>query len=285
MPVKVLQHPCFLQIVFGDYMGPEEKEEDLSGELFRNRLDNMIDQRHELVRLSALIDWSVFERQWGQLFENKVGAPAIATRLIAGLHYLKHVYKLSDEDVVARWVENPYHQYFCGETYFQHEVPIHPSSLSRWRKRMGEEGCEWMLTVTIDAAKQATALKSESIKRVSIDTTVQEKAVAYPTDSKLLNAIRKRLVKLCQQHGLSLRQNYNRVAKRLLRKIGGYAHAKQYKRMRRELKKLKTRVGRVVRDIERQLMHAPDEVREAFNGVGDGKAIAEAETNRQEQYL
>ena len=222
-------------------------------ELFQNRLEDLLDQRHELVRLATLIDWDAFDRHWGELFSDTRGAPAISTRLIAGLHYLKHLYKLSDEDVVRRWVENPYWQHFCGETYFQHKLPCHPTSLTRWRKRIGEEGCEWLLTQTIEAARDSGALKDKDCRRVNVDTTVQEKAVAFPTDSKLLDDARRQLVKLAACHGLKLRQNYNRVAKRQRLKIARYAHAKQYRRMRAELKKLRTRVGRVVRDIERQI--------------------------------
>jgi IS5 family transposase len=221
--------------------------------MFRNRLENLIDQRHELVRLAALIDWEEFDRQWGPLFSQTQGAPAIGTRLIAGLHYLKHLYKLSDEEVVRRWVENPYWQCFCGETYFQHQLPIHPTSMSRWRSRIGEEGCEWLLTQTIGAGRKSGALKDKECRRVNVDTTVQEKAVAFPTDSKLLDDARRQLVKLAEDHDIKLRQNYNRTAKRYRLKIGRYAHAKQYRRMRAELRKLRSRVGRVVRDIERKI--------------------------------
>ena len=245
-------------------MEPRNSEPSPQDELFRNRLENIIDQRHELVRLAELIDWEVFDREWGELFSDKRGAPAIATRLIAGLHYLKHTYKLSDEDVVRRWVENPYWQYFCGETYFQHQVPCHPTSLTRWRKRIGEEGCEWLLTQTLTAARDSGALKDQDCRRVIVDTTVQEKAVAFPTDSKLLDDARRQVVKLAQAHGLELRQNYNRIAKRLRRKISAYAHARQYRRMRRELRKLRTRVGRVIRDVQRQLAQRPAWVQEAF---------------------
>jgi len=234
-------------------MRPKNPDSNPSDDLFRNRLDNLIDMRHELVRLAELIDWEVFDEQWGELFEPRRGAPGLPTRLIAGLHYLKHMHKLSDEQVVQRWVENPYYQYFCGETFFQHEMPIHPTSMTRWRKRIGEEGCKQLLGETIEAARRAGAVDDKSIQRVNVDTTVQEKAVAFPTDAKLLDAIRRRLVKLAKANGLRLRQNYNRVAKRLLRKISGYGHARQYRRLRSALKKLKIRVGRVVRDIERQL--------------------------------
>ncbi len=165
-------------------MGPKQTENPPQDDLFRQQLDNLINRRHELVQLADRIDWSVFEREWGALFASQRGAPAMPTRLIAGLHYLKHLYKLSDEAVVARWVENPYWQYVCGETYFQHEVPIHPSSLTRWRQRIGEEGCEWLLTQTLEAARRSGALKATDGDRVSVDTTVQEKAVAFPTDSQ-----------------------------------------------------------------------------------------------------
>ena len=239
-------------------MRPKSTENTPQNDLFRMRLDNLLDQRHELVRLADLIDWSVFDEAWGKLFPATTGAPAIPTRMIAGLHYLKHLYGLSDERVVARWVENPYWQYFCGETIFQHTPPIHPTSMTRWRKRIGAEGCEWLLTQTIEAGKASNAMDDRACERVIVDTTVQEKAVAYPTDSRLYEAARRRLVTLTKQHGVVLRQNYNRVGKRLLLKINRYGHARQYKRMRHHIKLLRTRVGRVVRDIERQLADRPE---------------------------
>ncbi len=98
----------------------------------------MIDPRHELVKLSALIDWEVFELEWAGFFPSGKGRPATPPRLVAGLLYLQHAYRLSDEAVVARWVENPYYQHFTGETFFQHRPPIDPSSLTRWRGRIGE---------------------------------------------------------------------------------------------------------------------------------------------------
>jgi IS5 family transposase len=165
---------------------------------------------------------------------------------------------------VHRWVENPYWQHFCGETYFQRTVPCHPTSMTRWRGRIGEEGGEWLLTQTLGAARGSGPLQDKDCRRVIVDTTVQEKAVAFPTDSKLLDDARRQLVPLAEAHGLELRQNYNRVAKRLRRKVAGYAHARQYRRMRRELGKLRTRVGRVIRDVERQLVRCPAFVQETF---------------------
>jgi len=114
-------------------MGPKRVESLPQEELFRSHLENMISLDHELVKLSRLIDWEALDAEWGKLFVSDRGAPAIATRLIAGLHYLKHMHKLSDEEVLNRWVENPYWQYFCGEEWFRHELPIHPNS--QWRDR------------------------------------------------------------------------------------------------------------------------------------------------------
>ncbi|MDQ6972808.1 MAG: IS5 family transposase [Mariprofundaceae bacterium] len=245
-------------------MGPKKLAKMPQEDLFRLRLENMISMEHELVKLSRLIRWGVFEEEWGKLFESNRGAPAIPTRLIAGLHYLKHMYKLSDEDVVERWVENPYWQYFCGEQWFRHDLPIDPSSMSRWRKRIGRDGCELLLKQTIETATDSGSLPKKEFRKVNVDTTVQEKNIAFPTDAKLLDAARRKLVKLAGEHGIGLRQNYNRVGKRLVRQIGGYTHARQFRRMRSALKKLNIRVGRVVRDIERQLMYCDDEVREAF---------------------
>ncbi len=244
-------------------MKPQTPPDLPTDDLFRNRLDNLIDRRHELVKLAELIDWQHFDSEWGEAFCEH-GRPAIATRLIAGLHYLKHTYGLSDEQVVQRWSENPYWQYFCGETYFQHELPLNPSSLTRWRQRLGDTGMESLLGATIDAAIESKAVKSRDLKRVTVDTTVQEKAIAFPTDSKLYNRARERLVRLAKAHGVPLRQSYVRVGPRLLFKNNRYGYARQTRRMRRTTSKLKTVLGRVVRDIERKLANQPEPVRAAF---------------------
>jgi len=245
-------------------MGPKKLKSTAQEHLFRSRLENMICMDHELVKLRRLIRWDVFDDEWGKLFESDRGAPAIPTRLIAGLQYLKQINRLSDEDVVRMWKENPYWQYFCGEQWFQHDLPIHPSSMSRWRSRIGEDGCTLLLKETIEAGTRSKALPPKEFRKVNVDTTVQEKNIAFPTDAKLLDAARRKLVRLADDHGIVLRQNYNRVGKHLVRQIGGYAHARQFKRMRAALKKLNIRVGRVVRDIERQLAHRDDQTKEAF---------------------
>ena len=244
-------------------MKPQPPTDSPTDDLFRNRLDNLIDRRHELARLAALIDWQRFDDEWGEAFCEH-GRPAIATRLIAGLHYLKHAYGLSDEQVVQRWAENPYWQYFCGETYFQHELPVNPSSLTRWRQRLGEAGMEALLSATVDAAIESKAVRPRDLKRVTVDTTVQEKAIAFPTDSKLYNRARERLVRLAKAHGVRLRQSYVRVGPRLLFKNNRYGYARQTRRMRRTTSKLKTVLGRVYRDLERKLVNEPEAIQAAF---------------------
>ena len=234
---------------------PRPEEQD---DLLRPRLIDMIDVRHELVRLAALIDWEVFEREWAGFFPSSKGRPATEPRMVAGLLYLQHAYRLSDEAVVARWVENPYYQHFTGEVFFQHRPPIDPSSLTRWRGRIGEEGVEWLLTQTIRAGQKSGVIDEDSVTRVAVDTTVMEKNIAYPTDARLYERAREQLVALAQEAGVDLRQSYARLAPRLALQVGRYAHAKQFKRMRKALKKLKGYTGRIMRDLRRQLDDIPE---------------------------
>ena len=226
-------------------------------DLLRLRLVDIIDMRHELVKLAALIDWDFFEAEWAGFFPSDRGRPASSPRLMAGLLYLQHAYRLSDEAVVARWIDSRYVQHFCGETFFQHHVPIDPSSLVRWRKRIDEEGAEWLLTKTIEAGRKSGTVDTDSLTRIAVDTTVMEKNIAHPTDAQLYEKARRQLVALAVEGGIDLRQNYNRLAPPLATQVGRYAHAKQFRRMRKALKKLKGYTGRVLRDLRRQLQDIP----------------------------
>ena len=234
---------------------PRPPEQD---DLLRPRLVDLIDLRHELVKLAALIDWDFFEREWAGFFPSTTGRPATSPRLVAGLLYLQHAFRLSDEAVVARWMENPYYQHFTGETFFQHRAPIDPTSLVRWRKRIGEEGVEWMLTKTIEAGRSSGAIEDKSLEQVVVDTTVMEKNIAHPTDSRLYERARAQLVDLAREAGIELRQSYVRLAPQLAAQVGRYAHARQFKRMRKALRTLKGYTGRVLRDLRRQLDQIPD---------------------------
>src|SRR3984893_7709459 len=244
-------------------MRPRERRERGEQGLFRSRLGPIIDMNHEWVKLARAIDWQFLKETFGAVYSDKPGQPPLPTRLMAGLAILKHTYDLSDEVLCERWVENPYFQYFCGEEFFQHALVFDRSSLTRWRQRMGEEKLRALLQESLAVATRTEAMKPSDLARVVIDTTVQPKAVMFPTDAKLLNRARERLVRLAKKLGVSLRQSYRRVGKLALIKHQRYAHAHQFKRANRSLRKLKTYLGRIVRNIERHI--AENEVlREAF---------------------
>jgi Transposase domain (DUF772). len=215
-------------------------------------LKEFLNPAHPLYRLAEVLNWTQFERQFGQYYAEGMGRPALATRLVVGLHYLKHLYNVSDEVVVASWVENPYWQYFCGAEYFTHEFPCDPTSLVKWRQRVGAAGSEQLLKESLAAAQREAVLTPTEVKRVNVDTTVQEKAIAFPTDARLYHKARIALVRLARQGNLQLRQSYVRLGKRALVNQGRYGAARQLKRARRETRKLRTYLGRVLRNVERE---------------------------------
>ena len=180
-------------------MRPKERRETGEHDLFRSRLDQIIDLEHALVKLARAIDWRFLEEKFGTAYSDKPGHPPLPTRLMAGLAILKHSYDLSDEALCERWVENPYFQYFCGEEFFQHRLVFDRSSLTRWRQRMGEEKLVALIQESLATAARTGAIKPSDLSRVVVDTTVQEKAVMFPTDARLINRARERLVRLAQQ--------------------------------------------------------------------------------------
>ena len=199
-------------------------------DLFRIELDKIIDPGHSLVKLSDVVHWDQLEAVFGSTYCPDNGRPAVSTRLMVALHYLKYTHNLSDDNVVAVWVENPYWQYFSGMQWFEHKMPIHPSSMCRWRKRIGDAGAEQLLKETIQAGLKLKAVKPFQLKRINVDTTVQEKEVRFPTDSRLYDRARQRLVDAAKKRNLPIRQNYNQKAKQLLFEQSRYSHAKQIKR-------------------------------------------------------
>jgi transposase, IS5 family len=234
-------------------MRPRERRESGEQDLFRSRLDQIIDMNHSLVRLAKATNWLFLEERLGAVYTDGPGRPPLPTRLMAGLAILKHTYNLSDEAVCALWLENPYYQYFCGEEFFQHELPFDRSSMTNWRNRMGEERLQALLQESLSIATRTGAMKPSDLARVVIDTTVQPKNVTFPTDAKLLNKAREKLVKPAKQLGVKLRQSYERVGKIELIKHQRYAHARQFNRANKALRKLKTYLGRVIRDIKRKI--------------------------------
>jgi IS5 family transposase len=234
-------------------MRPRERRESGEQDLFRSRLDQIIDMEHALAKLARAIDWRFLEEKFGAAYKDGPGHPPLPTRLMAGLAILKHTYDLSDEVVCELWIENPYYQYFCGEEFFQHRLPLDRSSMTNWRQRMGEERLQALLQESLALATRSGAMKPRDLARVIVDTTVQPKNITFPTDAKLLNRAREKLAKLAKKLGVELRQSYTRVGKFALIQHQRYAHAKQFNRANKALRKLKTYLGRVIRDITRKI--------------------------------
>ena len=190
-------------------------------------------------------------------------AARLPARLLAGLLILRHLHDLSNEALCARWLENPYYQYFCGEESFQHALPFERSSLTRRRQRLGEAQLSALLQESLSVAHKTGALAAKDQERVAEDTIVQAKNVAFPTDAQLMHKAIVMLGREARKHGVLLRQSYVRDAERSALMAGRYAHAMQFKRRKRELKFLRTRLGRVTRDIRRKTDDDP-ELRKTF---------------------
>ena len=240
-------------------MKPKTQSRD-TFELFQSHFDQLLNPRHELVVLANKIDWSGLEAAFVDCYSPDMGAPAKAVRLMVGLHYLKYTFSESDESLVDRWVENPYWQYFCGYTHMQHKCPIHPTSMTKWRNRVGADRLEELLKETIRVAIREKHLPRRDLRRITVDTTVQEKNITYPTDSKLLYKAIVQLGDAAKARGIPLRQSYVRVGKKAAVMVGRYAHAKQFKRMKKRLRKLRTYVGRLIRDIENKVTGIDEEL-------------------------
>ena len=231
-------------------MKPKNEQKTL--EIFKVRLEEIINKEHPLVKLSESLNWKALEEKLSSKYSDKMGAPGKEIRLMVGLQYLKYMYNESDEMIVQKFVENPYYQYFCGNEYFEHSLPIDSSSMTRFRKRMGKETIEELFKQTVTSAAKNNQLKEKDFEHLNVDTTVQEKAISFPTDSKLYYKMLEELVDQAQKRGIVLRQSYKFVSKKALTKQAGYLHAKQMNRARKITKKLKTYLGRVYREITRK---------------------------------
>jgi len=234
-------------------MKPKSRPESNQLQLFQAQFEQLLNHDHPLFVLAGQIDWQRFDTALADCYSPDQGAPAKAVRLLVGLHYLKHTFDESDESLVDRWVENPYWQYFCGFETMQHEWPLHPTSLTKWRQRVGADKLSELLGETLALALREQQVTKSELSQVNVDTTVQEKNITYPTDSKLLHKAIVKLGQAAKDRNVKLRQTYVRVAKKASIMAGRYAHAKQFKRMRGRLKKLRTYLGRVIRDLRRKL--------------------------------
>lgn len=234
-------------------MKPKQPEKTAQENLFKVRLDVICDPKDGIKKLADSINWLFFDAELGVVYSDKAGRPPLPTRLMVGLHYLKHAFNFSDEDACEEFRQNPYWQYFCGLEFFEHELPFDRSSMTRWRQRIGAEKMEKLLSESFRVALRSKFMAPSELKRVVIDTTVQEKAIAFPTDSRLYFKATGALVRLARRGGISLRQSYVRTSKKMLFGNARYSHAKQMKRARACQRKLKTYLGRTIRDIQRKM--------------------------------
>lgn len=246
-------------------------------DFFRARLDSMIDMRHPLAVLATRMPWAEIEAALSPAFAHQdragrvvddadlfgptaelVGAgvsargrPRLPIRLMVALLYLKHAFNLSDEELVERWSENVYWQFFSGMHYYEPRLPCDHTQIGRFRRVLGEAGVEQLLKSTIEAAVAMKAVRKSEFERVIVDTTVQEKAIAHPVDSRLLEIARHKVASAAKRVGIVLKQTFAKEGKLLRRKAGGYAHAKQFTRLHRTVKRQRTILGSLMRDVQR----------------------------------
>lgn len=260
-------------------------------DFFRARLDHMVDLRHPLVVLASRMPWQQIEASVAHLFSRKArtsgqpmpdldlfgeaptpvarhsnaGRPRVPLRTMIALLYLKHAFNLSDEALVERWSETPRWQYFCGQAYYEERLPCDATTLVKFRRLLGEEGVEELLAQTIKLAVDLQLIPTQALASVVVDTTVQEKAVAHPTDAKLLETARDKLVQAAKEAGIALKQTFAKEGRQLRFKAGRYAHAKQFKRLGRVLKRQSTVVQRLAREIERKAIAAAGAISQSLS--------------------
>ena len=248
-------------------------------DFFRARLDSMIDMRHPLAVLATRMPWAEIEASLAPVLAHKdrtgrvvqdadlfgpttqlagaglsnAGRPRLPLRLMVALLYLKHAFNLSDEELCERWSENVVWQFFSGMAYYEPRLPCDATQIGRFRRVLGEAGVEQLLKSTIEASVSMGVVKKSEFEMIIVDTTVQEKAIAHPTDSRLLEIARHKVASAAKRCGIALKQTFVKEGKEMRRKAGGYAHAKQFKRLRRTVKRQRTILGSLMRNAQRGL--------------------------------
>jgi IS5 family transposase len=257
----------------------------MTPDFFRARLGEMVNPKDPLVVLARQMPWDEIETYLARFFVRQpkpgqvvevddlfgthaecqgggvsaAGRKRLPIRLMASLLYLAHRDNHSDEAVVQRWSESVPYQHFSGgdDGYYEHRPPCDASQISRFRRAIGEEGGEYLLKATLAVAVRMQLVPVEAFQAITVDSTVMEKAIAHPTDSRLLEVARARIIRVAKAAGFQLKQTFAREAQHLRWKAGGYAHARQFKRLRRVIRRQRTILGVVLRDIQRQRATCP----------------------------
>ena len=257
----------------------------MTDDFFRSRIEQMIDYRHPLVVLASCLPWQTMQAGVAPQFAHKerphqqseekadlagpvvntrggkasnAGRPRLCLRLMIALTLLKNSFDLSDEELVQRFAENVYWQHFAGFEYFDPRPPCDATQIGRFRASLGEAGLEALLSATIHTAVDVGAIKKSELERVIVDTTVQEKAIAHPVDSRLLEIARRKVVAAAKRCGIALKQTFAAEGKTLQRQAGGYAHAKQFKRLKRVVRRQRTILGILIRETKRKILSTAD---------------------------
>jgi IS5 family transposase len=219
--------------------------------MFKIQLKELVSSEHSLIILSHKIDWESIDKEL-EVYYSKEGRPSVPTRTMVGLLMLKSMFNESDETLIPRWIENPYWQYFCGEQFFRHDQPCDPSDLVHFRKRIQKQGHEYLLKVSAELHGPAS-----QDEMVTIDTTVQEKDITFPTDAKLAVAILKECWRLADKYNLKLHQSFTRKTSAAKLKVRFGGHPKKKKEARQAVKDLRKYARKVIAQLRN---HLPQEV-------------------------
>ena len=219
--------------------------------IFEVALESFIDMNHELVLLSKQIDWEAVESEFAEYYCADNGRPSVPICKMVGMMLLKNIYNLSDEGVVARWLENPYMQYFTGEKVFQKRPPMNPIDMTKFRKRIGEKGAEKIFKISLMV--NAKEIAAKEMKLVMIDSTVQEKNITFPTDAKLYRKIIAKVLNMARKEGIELRRTYTRELKSLKLKVRFMNHPTRMQEGKKAVKRIRTIARAMVSDIARKM--------------------------------
>jgi IS5 family transposase len=229
----------------------QSPSKDKQQAFFGSELYDIIDVEHPLVILAHSVNWDYFEKEFGQFYCQNNGRPAHSIRLLVALQYLKYAFNFSDDATLAQWRENPYWQYFSGMKYFETTMIMDSSTMSRWRSRIQEAGCEALLAQTIENGLSLKAITHKQLETLNVDTTVQKTNIRYPTDDRLYDRARTVLVKFCKKHNIPLRRSYVHAGRKLYLSLCRLNHTKKFELAKQLRKKLKNMLKHVIQDIKK----------------------------------